>query len=718
MTLQRVPINNFRGGLNTRDSPFELQPNESPDLQDVTISALVGQLESRKGKVRLDISGMPPESPDYMKQVTLGNSASVLMLSINGGVWFCNAAGEVKKLFAGTPGTVWSFEVFADAAFKDWVYMGNGVDPNQKWDGVAAATVVWPGGLLPVSILKVWENRMIISGYAGEPQRIFFSEFGDPEATIKVYGFVDVRGSEEDLDAIQDLAVLGSRLFVMKRRSVFFVSSAVTFLNRRVGGPGVYGRFQTVELEDKLYFFNPQGIFSTGGVQITMESGSINNFFPERVTKTAYSRVRIMATKDTYPRLLLSVPVDGATVNNRIIEMIPHINFRRIGGRRYLLLPAFMLHTLTASALAAWNPTGHEETIVGGSSSGNTLDSIPVNDTFQRAEENPLSNGGKWSIMDKAGTIGGKIGKKIGALVEALCVSTPNENFSGYWNVGEIKNPIVRVDVVGPILSPTTSVKQAGGFVQLWACNDASLIRNGYNFEVSYRAHADGTTFCLISLSRVVAGAGTQNLLPATTISPGIGPGDRLALRVLNGIVSGWVKRAGNTLYEQLFAIADATYNKGYSGLFFNPTAGPVNENTDVTSNCTFHNFATAEATGVGRLSTLFKGTDDEGVAIQGYWHSAWMAIQGEEPKERLRRLNVELQGDVIVDVYKDFQKEPAFSTTVPKAVEGEETAYRFSRVRPETRGRFHSIRFRSDPTGEPFLINSAELVVRGGKEH
>lgn len=510
MALQRVPINNFRGGLNVRDSPFELQPNESPDLLNVTISALVGQLESRKGKTRIDVSGMPNEEANFAKQVVIGANKRYLMMSINGGIWYMNSAGEVKKLFAGTAGAIWDFEVYSDAAFKDWVYCGNGVDAMQKWDGEAAATVEWKatkGSIPKGGVLCVWENRMFITYVSANVQRIYFSEFGDPEATIKEYGFLDVRGPEEDLDAIQDLAVLGARLFVFKRRSVSYVSSSVTLANRRIGSPGVWSRFQVQELEDKLYFFNPQGLFSTAGVAVTMESGSITNYFPEKLSAAHADKVRLMATRDTYPRLLLTLPIEASTTNNILIEMVPHINFRRIGGRRYLLLPAFMLHTFVASSLSTWNPTGAEEIIVG---------TIP------------------------------------------------------------------------------------------------------------------------------------------------------------------------------------------------------------------------------GKVSRLFHGTTDEGTEIESHWHSSWMAIQGEEPKERVRRLNVELQGDAIVDVYKDFEETVAFTAVLPKTEPGHESeedvlweggkweggiwgepqAYRFCRVRPETHGRFHAIRFRSLKGGKPFLINVAELVIRGGKEH
>ena len=88
--------------------------------------------------------------------------------------------------------------------------------------------------------------------------------------------------------------------------------------------------------------------------------------------------------------------------------------------------------------------------------------------------------------------------------------------------------------------------------------------------------------------------------------------------------------------------------------------------------------------------------------------------------------MDVELSGDCIVDVFTDFEAEPRFSEALPKAGEKGEfdeppatgLAYRFARIRPETYGRYHAVRFRTNAAGNPFLINGAELAIRGGKQH
>jgi len=434
------------------------------------------------------------------------------MLSYNGGVVACSMGGVQQQLATGTAGTVWCFAQYPDATGRDMVWMMNGVDPPLKWDGVASGTSAWAGTPPAGNLCKVFGNRMFVVGVAANPQRVYFSPYGDPEATTGTYGYIDMRGPEDELDSFIDMAELGTRLYLFKRESVWVMNDSATMANRRLGRPGVAGRFMVTEMNSKLYWFNQQGLWSTAGVAIAYESGSINNWFPTNLNSAAITTARLVSTRDSYQRMFLAVTTTTSTSGkpNVIIEYIPNINFRRIGGRRYLLLPAFFIHTMAIQAMCNVNIDGHSP----------------------------------WVVIGSA---------------------------------------------------------------------------------------------------------------------------------------------------------ADVT-----------------------------------------RLYKLFQGQTDDGTPINAYWKSSWMAIQGEEPFERIRRANVELYGDCIVDIFKDFNQAPDFSATLPNpAVTGDNiwnnaphmwnepfgiwdppNEYRFARVRPESRGRFHQIQFRTLPGGIPFYINVAEFAVRGGKEH
>ena len=524
MPLQRVPINNFRGGLNTRDSPFELQPNESPDLQNVTLSALVGQLQVRQGITRLGTAALAT-TIDYCVQCVIGGN-TFLMASMNGAIYSFSTAGVATLLYTGTAGKIWSFATMPDASGADKVWCMNGTDAPQKWDGVAVNTSAWAGTPPNGTVLKVWKNKMCVSGVSAHPNIVYLSPGTltvplDPENTTgNGYGSLILSSQDDEAENVTELNIFKDWLFVFKARSVYYVTDPGTLSNKRIGGPGCYSRFQSAvcETEDKLYFFNEQGIWSTQGAAVAYEAGSINNWFPQNLNMGALAKVRMICTQDSYPRILLSMPTGTSASNNYLMECLPLMNFRRIGGRRYLLLPAFMPHTFSIDSMA----------------------NFEVNNVWQ---------------------------------------------------------------VVG-----------AGG--------------------------------------------------------------------------------------------------------------------------------------GVAKLYQYFMGNSDDGNSISAYWKSSWMAIQGEEPFERVRRANVELSGDCILDIFSDFNLAADFTQLLGIGQVGWDPGagivgqtdliwdngtmtwdnggtwdpgaqYRFARVRPESRGRFHQVQVRTPANSfNPFKINVIELAIRGGKEH
>jgi hypothetical protein len=137
-----------------------------------------------------------------------------------------------------------------------------------------------------------------------------------------------------------------------------------------------------------------------------------------------------------------------------------------------------------------------------------------------------------------------------------------------------------------------------------------------------------------------------------------------------------------------------------------------------------------------GRLHTLFDGTNDDGATIDAFWLSGWRGIITEEPFERLRRVNVEHDGRVVVCVYEDFDAQP-WHCKVLEAPSGADPLWdggpweapgaiwdsasggtKLSRSRPESRARYHAISFGNNVKDKSFAIYTAEYALRGGKEH
>jgi hypothetical protein len=156
-----------------------------------------------------------------------------------------------------------------------------------------------------------------------------------------------------------------------------------------------------------------------------------------------------------------------------------------------------------------------------------------------------------------------------------------------------------------------------------------------------------------------------------------------------------------------------------------------------VSAVCTFRpsntDTLTAAASDAARVHHLFQGTNDEGSAITSYWQSGWKPLLQHEPKERIRRLNVEMSGQCVLDVFQDFSNSSKFSQQLTAPVDPDPlwdggvwdggvwdpvTAVALLRARPETRGRYHSVRFSNNVLDKSFTIYAVELALRGGKEH
>lgn len=509
MGLQRFPIGNFHGGWNLRDAPESLQPNEATQVLNVTLADVVGVLTQRAGKARFDTAGFPAATVvDNMRSWA---TASVMALSINGSVYTCDVGGVLTLRVTGTAGTVWSFEQATDAANTNYLWMMNGVDtPRKMTTGFVVSN--WANSPPNGRVLKMWKNRMCVSLVDGTKQRLFFSNIGDPENPATAYGtqWADIKTTDDDLDDITDLNVLGDYLYAFKRRSVWKVTNGnPPWDNQRLGSPGAYARFQTVELpaEGKLYYLSAGGIYSidTQG-NIDEESDAINPLWTgmqPRVSMNYYTAARIMATPQG--RILATLPMDSATANNFVIELMPRMNQRKVGGGNPRIFPSLVLHDYKVSAMCRFQPN----------------------------------------------------------------VAAPEVIMAGASNAAKIHQ--------------------------------------------------------------------------------------------------------------------------------------------------------------------LFTGTNDDGVAISSYWQSGWKGLITEEPKERIRRVNVELQGRVTVSMYKDFKTVPTFiqqliSTDDPDPNWDSGTwdsgpwdpldGIELKRARPESHGRYHAIRFSNSDLDKTFTIYAAEFALRGGKEH
>ena len=113
--------------------------------------------------------------------------------------------------------------------------------------------------------------------------------------------------------------------------------------------------------------------------------------------------------------------------------------------------------------------------------------------------------------------------------------------------------------------------------------------------------------------------------------------------------------------------------------------------------------------------------TNDDGVAIDAYWSSAWQPFISEEPLERVRRVHPIYGGRADLDIYAEMVPQNLAACT-PKATyslsEVATSARAFPTLRPEARGRYHAFKIRNNVLNKTFELDKIERVFRGGKEH
>jgi hypothetical protein len=368
MGLQRFPISDFRGGLNTKDGPFDLESNEAQDLMNVTLSRR-GILSERTGKARFDTGGAPPAVVNHMRNWLPSGGTRRLFCSIDGDIYYLSTGGVLSaRVFDGTAASTWCFEASQDGTSTSKLWCLNGVDAPQKIDTAGAATA-WANSPPNGTMLRLWKNRICIAGVAATPYRLFFSDIGNPESPAATYGtnWVDIRTAEEDTDPITWLEVLGDYLIVFKKNSTWAVTDPTSFDNRRIGGVGCEDRFMSAAVKGRSYFFNRQGVWSTDGIrEPRLESEKIENYITDNINYGQIGKVRLGSSRDR--RLFIALPFASSPTNNRLLEFIPDLV--AVEGASDPRSGAWMVHDLPVSSLCTFRPANTDTLTAGDSSAG------------------------------------------------------------------------------------------------------------------------------------------------------------------------------------------------------------------------------------------------------------------------------------------------------------------------------------------------------------
>jgi hypothetical protein len=268
--LSRFQVDEFTLGMNNVDDPWELRPGESGFLKNVLPKEGGLVIAAREG---IESFGPGIGFSGRIENLYFWDSKQLILISHFGDVWSAPAAtGVCTQRRVGTAGDFvhpWCFEIMKDVGGTERIFMVNGTDTPQVWDGAAASTSNWStlgAGVPPngCTWIRLWKNRMVAGGNAAFPERVYYSDIGNP-ASPNPWNFVDLRSAYDDSDAVSWAELVGDNLIVFKPKSTWVVYDSNTFANRRIGAPGCAHPFMSCEFRNRVYFVSATGLYSTNG---------------------------------------------------------------------------------------------------------------------------------------------------------------------------------------------------------------------------------------------------------------------------------------------------------------------------------------------------------------------------------------------------------------------------------------------------------------------
>lgn len=316
----------FAGGLNLRDAPTELKPNESPSAWNVTLDERGGVVK-RLGYEKWNASPATNLFQDsYYSE----------LLNLN--FWWSPADG---KLYKDSSGTLTNVATFSTASatnrvslvdFAGSTYCIHPVDGLQvTTDGASFTTVTTTGHTAAVpsgDLLAVWQNKLWIA--SSSSNRLSFSAPGDPTDWDSAGGggTVDIREKDDaSIVALHGGSGIDFQtepgLFVFKRDSLYRVTDSSNGSYLAIDGSiGAASKNSVTSLYGELIFISRRGIYMTKKLASIVPAAEqiLPLFDPSSTDDTKLDNFCAGYVGD---RVYFSITLQGSSTNNLALEYAP-----------------------------------------------------------------------------------------------------------------------------------------------------------------------------------------------------------------------------------------------------------------------------------------------------------------------------------------------------------------------------------------------------------
>lgn len=321
--ITRLPAQDFSGGLNLRDAPSSLAPNESPDMMNVTLDER-GGIQKRLGQRKWNATVYPGGT---VKQTFEWKSAAKVIVQAGG------------DLYEGTSTTAFkTFTTSARVGLADFVgklCIIHPVDGLFTWDGATLTAIADPDAPKG-DVLYPWQNKLWAAGNPINKARVAWSAINDPAAWAAA-DFNDLREKDgEQVVALkgaagESIATGEQGLCAFKQRSAYRITDSTTGAYVTIDATvGAASALAVVADSGRLITLSEAGIFWTDGFR-AMRNASEQ--LAPLWRQLARDQLALFCAGVKEHRVRFSLARAGSTVNDLALEyhvaqgwIVPHSN--------------------------------------------------------------------------------------------------------------------------------------------------------------------------------------------------------------------------------------------------------------------------------------------------------------------------------------------------------------------------------------------------------
>jgi hypothetical protein len=261
-------FSDFSGGLNLRESPLDLENNQSPDLADVQPVGDSGSIQRRLGDTVSSNDWAPP----------VGGAPGVFYSRKLGSLFVPTSDGQLSDgiapltVYEGVPaGALNGYYSIIEAPANGGqgpVYYSKPDTPRvmRYWDGAAAGNWTASAGTVPAAHHLIYAgNRVWAARTDADPDALYWSEIGEPRnwpaANITRFGVGDG-------EVITAIASCPAGILLFKETRAWLIYDLDTSANRPLGAYG-NSLHRPIETPYGTVFYDPQrGVSLSDGSRV------------------------------------------------------------------------------------------------------------------------------------------------------------------------------------------------------------------------------------------------------------------------------------------------------------------------------------------------------------------------------------------------------------------------------------------------------------------